>query len=483
MQARLSRADLGINWQDDSLRGNLTLELDHYGKASGDFSLPLPPRFPLKMRPSGAVQARLSGKFQESGLVTALFPQAVRSSRGKLEWDLTARGTWEKPIPGGTFEFSEAGADLPALGIRLQDLSLRGAVSENLLRIDSLVLRSGPGTLNGKATFRLKDRKIAGIKGQLTGKNFQFVNRPDIQALGSPDLHFSGAPDQIRVKGKVEIPEGLITGGSIQGIRKTSPDVVIVDAPPTYPSDKAFPIQGEISLGFGEKVRVKVEGLNTLLKGTVQVALKNSKEINAEGEIRADQGVYLVQGSRLEITRGRLIFKGPPDNPGLDILALRTIRGRQRVEDWVDEVQAGVVVTGTVRAPLVRLYSRPAMTESDILSYILFGQPLGRGTDRTDLAILGKAARALLGEKTENSLISKLDLDTLDIQSSGGDVSRSIVTVGKYLDPRLYLGLGGSLFSNTYQVILRYALTPRLELETKGGTQSGGGIFFKADFE
>ena len=88
-----------------------------------------------------------------------------------------------------------------------------------------------------------------------------------------------------------------------------------------------------------------------------------------------------------------------------------------------------------------------------------------------------------MGEKTENSLISRLDLDTLDIQSSGGDVSRSIVTVGKYLDPRLYLGLGGSLFSNTYQVILRYALTPRLELETKGGTQSGGGIFFKVDFE
>jgi translocation and assembly module TamB len=58
-----------------------------------------------------------------------------------------------------------------------------------------------------------------------------------------------------------------------------------------------------------------------------------------------------------------------------------------------------------------------------------------------------------------------------------------MVMVGKYLNPRLYLGLGGSLFSNTFQVILRYALTPRLELETRGGTQSGGGIFFRADFE
>jgi translocation and assembly module TamB len=481
LQARLSRADLGVRWQDDSLRGNLTLELDNYGKASGEFSLPLPARYPLRLEPSGAVHASLSGTLRESGLVTALFPRAIRSSRGKLQWDLAARGTWEKPVPGGTFELSEAGADLPALGIRLRDIALRGVFSEDLIRVDSLVLRSGPGTLNGKAAFRIKDRKIAGIEGQLTGKNFQFVNRPDIQALGNPDLNFSGAPDQIQVRGKIEIPEALIAGGS--GIRKVSPDVVIVDAPSALPSDKAFPIQGEISLGFGEKVRVKAEGLNTLLKGNVRVTLKNSKDLKAEGEIRADQGVYLVQGSKLEITRGRLIFKGPPDNPGLDILAYRTIRGRQRLEDWVDEVKAGVVVTGTARTPLVRLYSQPTMTESDIMSYILFGKPMGREGDRTDLAILGKAARALVGEKTENSLISRLDLDSLDIQSSGGDVSRSIVTVGKYVDPRLYLGLGGSLFSNTYQVILRYALTPRLELETKGGTQSGGGIFFKVDFE
>ena len=483
LQARLSRADLGINWQDDSLRGNLSLELDTYGKASGDFSLPLSPRFPLKVRPSGAMQARLSGKFQENGLAAALFPQAVRSSRGKMRWDLTAQGTWEKPLLGGTLDLSEAGADLPALGLRLQNIALQGTFSEDRIRVDSLVLHSGPGTLNGKAAFRLSDWKITEMEGRLTGKNFQFVNRPDLRALGSPTLDFSGAPGQLVVGGRIEIPEAYITGGSGQDIKKTSPDVVILDAPQTRTAARAFPIQGEILLVLGEKVRVKVDELNTLLKGNVGLVLKNSKDLRAEGEIRADQGFYLVQGSRLEITRGRLIFKGPPDNPDLDMLALRTIRGSQRLEDYVDEVKAGVVVTGTVRTPLVRLYSQPAMTESDILSYILFGKPMGRGTDRTDLAILGKAARTLLGKKTENSLLSRLDLDTLDIQSSGGDVSRSIVTVGKYLDPRLYLGLGGSLFSNTYQLILRYTLTPHLELETKGGTQSGGGIFYKVDFE
>ena len=166
----MNRADLGVRWQDDSLRGNLTLELDNYGKASGEFSLPLPARFPLRLEPSGAVHASLSGTLRESGLVTALFPRAIRSSRGKLQWDLATRGTWEKPVLGGTFELSEAGADLPALGIRLQDIALRGVFSEDLIRVDSLVLRSGPGTLNGKAAFRIKEPENCRDRGQIDRK-------------------------------------------------------------------------------------------------------------------------------------------------------------------------------------------------------------------------------------------------------------------------------------------------------------------------
>jgi translocation and assembly module TamB len=483
LRAQVRRADLRVRWVEEALNGDLAVELDGYGKASGKFNLPLPARFPLKLNPSGPLQAGLSGNLRESGLVTALFPQAVRSSRGKLQWDLSATGTWEKPTLRGNLELAEGGADLPSLGLRLQDVALKGTLGNDRLQIDSLDLRSGPGTLNGKAVFRLKDWKITELHGRLLGKNFQFINRPNFQALSSPEVTFNGTPDRIQVKGKIEIPEALITKDPIPGIKKASPDVVIVDAPPSPPAGRVYPIQGLIHLVFGEKVRVKVGGLDTLLKGNIRVAFQNSKDLTADGEIRADQGTYLVQGTKLNITRGRVMFQGPPDNPGLDILAVRTIRGSQRLEDYVDEVKAGVVVTGSIRSPLVRLYSQPSMSETDVLSYILFGKPMGRGADQQNLAILGKAAQLLLGDKMDSSLVSRLKLDTLDIQSEGGDVSQSIVTVGKYLDPRLYLGLGGSLFSNTYQVILRYALTPRLELETRGGTQSGGGIYYKVEFE
>jgi translocation and assembly module TamB len=215
----------------------------------------------------------------------------------------------------------------------------------------------------------------------------------------------------------------------------------------------------------------------------VTVGLNGTQSIRAQGEIQVARGHYLLQNQKLEITRGRFSFKGSPENPAINLLALRSIPGRQRLGEWTEDIQAGIAVTGTLEKPVVKLYSRPPLSETDILSYILFGEPLKAGTGQQNLALISKAAGVLVGGNLQGKLSGLFNLDILELQSENGDLSRSVITVGKYLNPRLFLGLGGSLFDNTYQVILRYALTPYLEIETKGGTHSSGGIYFKMDFE
>ena len=56
---------------------------------------------------------------------------------------------------------------------------------------------------------------------------------------------------------------------------------------------------------------------------------------------------------------------------------------------------------------------------------------------------------------------SRLGLDVLDVSAGdgGGDVSSSVITTGKYLNPGLYIRLGYSLFSNTNDMKVRYNLT------------------------
>lgn len=82
----------------------------------------------------------------------------------------------------------------------------------------------------------------------------------------------------------------------------------------------------------------------------------------------------------------------------------------------------------------------------------------------------------------KNLLSSGLGIVTLNIQTDGGDISRSLVTIGQYLNPRLYVGLGGFFFTNTYQIILQYPLTDNIEIEAKIGTEGGATLFFTIEF-
>jgi translocation and assembly module TamB len=481
--AGIRQTELRFQWSREALQGRMNIGLEGYGQAGGDFNLPLPARFPLALQKSRPLQVTLQGKARETGLLPALFPGSVQSTRGEISWDLQVRGTWDKPVLQGKANLERAGGDLPLLGIRLQEITGQAAFTEELIRIKQLRLRSGGGYLEAVGDLQLKDWKVARLKGSLTGKDFLVLNRPGVRFTANPGLSLEGTAQTLTVGGEIRIPEALLEGGPAQGLKQSSPDLVILDAKTAVPARRALPIRGDIALILGERVRLKADGLDALLNGTLKVSLKNTSEVAAVGEVRISQGHYTVYGQKLEIERGRFIFNGAADNPALDILALRTIRGSQGLRQRLEEVKAGLSITGSARSPLAKLYSQPALPEADVLSYIVLGRPRAREGGQQDLALLGKAAGTYLSGGLGEGLAGRLPLDTIDAQTEGGDFSRTFVTVGKYLNPRFYLGLGGSLFSNTYQIILRYALTGNLEVETKGGTQSGANIYYKIELE
>jgi translocation and assembly module TamB len=486
LNARVKMAEAGIDWQGNRLQGNLNLELEGYGKITGDFNLPLMNRFPVTMDGKGPIEASIKGDLRERGLMAALLPEAVLSGQGRIQGQVSARGTWDNPNLQGGFDLTEPEVEIRPLGIRIRNIAARGIFDQDRINITSLKMVSGPGAINGTALFRLKKWRIESLEGKLTGDRFQFVNRPGLEAQGSPRIDFSGSPDRLVVGGILEIPEALLSGGQPEKVKRASPDVVIVDRP-VEPKQKetVLPIQGQIRLVLGKEVRLKADGLEGNLEGTVDMRLKDSRDIKAFGEIKMVQGTYLLQGQKLTITRGRVIFNGPAENPGLDVLAIRRIRGVQSMEKWVDEVRAGFMVTGTLNKPLIRLYSQPPLSDTDIMSYILFGQATSQGGGQQNMAVLGQAAKTLMGKVMKGGNVPGiLNPDVLEVRSeSSSDPAQSMLTVGKYLDPRLFLGVGGSLFSSSYAVILRYSLSRNLEIETKGGTSSGGGIYFRMNFE
>lgn len=66
--------------------------------------------------------------------------------------------------------------------------------------------------------------------------------------------------------------------------------------------------------------------------------------------------------------KGELLFSGPPDQPLLNIEAIRNPDATE------DDVIAGVRVTGSADQPKAEIFSDPAMSQQEALSYRCAGR-------------------------------------------------------------------------------------------------------------
>jgi translocation and assembly module TamB len=134
---------------------------------------------------------------------------------------------------------------------------------------------------------------------------------------------------------------------------------------------------------------------------------------------------------------------------------------------------------------VVKLYSEPSMPDTDVLAYIILGHPLGE--DAAQAGLLTAAAGALLarGESAvlQDRIKRRLGVDVLAVEGTG-DVAGSMVTIGKYLSPSLFLSFGQSIFTNASEARLRYTISKKWELESKvAGERSGVDLYYKIEFK
>jgi translocation and assembly module TamB len=228
----------------------------------------------------------------------------------------------------------------------------------------------------------------------------------------------------------------------------------------------------QLTLELGQKLRLRGGGLDTLLSGQLRVGTRPPGELQVAGVVRTVEGTYAAYGQKLSIERGELTFTGDVANPRLDLLALRPDLDTQRV---------GVIVSGLAVNPRVRLYSEPSLAEFDTLTWLVLGREPG-GLGRDDTALLQRAALALLAGDKGNSgpgLVQRLGLDELSFSAgANGNLSQGIVSLGKQISKRLYVGYEQSLAGagGTWQLIYRTAGRFTLRLQA-GADQSLDGIW------
>jgi translocation and assembly module TamB len=156
-------------------------------------------------------------------------------------------------------------------------------------------------------------------------------------------------------------------------------------------------------------------------------------------------------------------FAGEPLNemdPILDIRAQRVIQA----------VTANVIVRGTLKQPEIVLTSTPPLEQADILSLIVFNQPVNQLGEGAQLSLLARAQQlatgAVAGELSQ-SIGQALGLDTFEISTATDTGVAAQVTIGQQVGQNLYVkveqGIGAQSQTN---FILEYELTRWLRLQT-----------------
>ncbi|HLF24593.1 MAG TPA: translocation/assembly module TamB domain-containing protein, partial [Burkholderiales bacterium] len=333
-----------------------------------------------------SIIGRLTFTMRNLAPVAALLPQ-LEDLKGALQIQLSVGGTLADPRVRGEAALTNGAANIVASGIRVHDLRLTAtADGGDELRLSGEA-QSGPGrlALSGRVIFPNDRAWRAELR--ITGEQFHVADLRDTQIFVSPDLRANLAPGEIDVTGSVRIPKASFALLSQKSdVVKTSADIVIVNAPADTPKPETrWKVSAQIRVLLGDEVTFSGFGLNAKIAGDVALTEVPAQLTTARGEVRVVKGQYDAYGRKLDVERGRLVFLGGPvTNPGIDARAVRKI----------DQVTAGVEIRGTLQAPQLTLFTEPAMSQSDALSYLLFGRPM-EGASAEEGRSLAAAARAL----------------------------------------------------------------------------------------
>ena len=426
-----------------------------------------------------ALQGVLEARVADLGVWGAWVPPGWRLS-GQLDTVAQLSGTLGAPAINGAMRGANLGVRNLLQGVSLTDGQLALVLEGDDARIEQLSFKGGEGELRvtGGAVLGAKPRATL----RVVADKFRALGRIDrrVIASGSADLVLDA--ERLQLDGAITVDEGLVDMGRA-GAPALDDDVVVSRSAPattakasgangagsaTGAAATAAPppvrnAQVNIKVGLGRNLRLRGYGVDTLLRGDLVLASPGGR-LALNGTVRTQDGRYAAYGQKLEISRGDFSFIGPIDNPRLDVLAIRPDL----------DVLVGVTIIGNASNPRIRLYSEPDLPDYDKLSWLVMGRaPDGLGS--ADAALLQSAAFALLsgdGKGPTDQLISAIGLTDVSVRQTDGDTRDTIISLGKQLSRRWYVGYERGVHATTGTWQLIYRVAQRFTLRAQSGEEN-----------
>jgi hypothetical protein len=466
------------------------------------------------------------------------FTSYVSNVTGTLQANFKVGGSGYDPHLDGAIEVHNGAFELPDLGTSYTGFDTRIDLAPDTVKISEMKIvdnHGSPMTVGGQ--LAVHGRELGGVEVTLQATDFKVIDNKMGNVRLDTNLRLTGEVRAPRLEGSVDVNTGWLDVAEILAqtttdaystkateLPKVEPataeDKVLQNAEIAADADTKRPGSGadtapnttqavkktdaeqpvattakatppvldrlDLDLAFGVPSDLVLKGrdlkassggvslgdVNVTVGGAVQVRKEPGDVMRLRGEVTTVRGNYTFQGRRFDIQRnGRIRFVGNDViDPLLDLEAHRTIQA----------VEAIVRVRGTMRQPELSFRSNPPLEEADVLSLIVFNQPineLGEGQQASLAQRAGDLAGGYLASGLARSIGSALNLNEFELQAAGENGLAPSVTVGQQVGKNLFFRIRQAFGSaQATEFILEYQLADFLRLqataaETSGGTQ------------
>lgn len=330
-----------------------------------------------------------------------LFPDVLDAS-GNLNTDVALTGTWAAPRLRGQVKLDAGTVALGNLGVRLDKVHADLALAGDTLLVRSLGASSGLAgdtlAVNGRVVF--SDLTKPSFDLQLVAHNFLAIDKTRSASLTistTRPVSLSGSTSAALVRGGVRVDRGRVYVRELTQKRAIDltdnldvVDTSVVRMNALLPSAPTSIVQNltldNVLIDIGDDVWLRSPEANIKLGGALRVTRAVSRDAGVarlalSDSLTVQRGTYQLNlglaRPTFEVERGVIRFFGDPDlEPGLDISALHTVR-ELRANSNRQDVRIRVNIGGTLNTPSLALSSadNPPLQESDMLSYLVTGEP------------------------------------------------------------------------------------------------------------
>jgi translocation and assembly module TamB len=375
-------------------------------------------------------------------------------------------GTMERPRAEGTVALRGMMASLPAIGVDYTKGELAGRLDGDRFTVERLrLVTDNDGELTATGTVRLTPLDDPALDLAARLKEFRVSNSATLRTIATGRLQIAGTAAKPVMTGALKLGRSEIVSGTetaaaanVEKVELTAADLqqlarefgpaVLARAEEKPGLVDRFKLDIDVVLPrriwFRQRGSMKAD---IEIAGRLKVRQEPGQKMGFFGEVETvpGRGSLELYGREFSIQEGDITLAGPPENVTLDVTAEYQVPTQADPGD--DGILIDVNATGRPDSLKLAFSSEPTMSEDDIVSYIVTGQPAsenplarkqsGEGQGAAEMG--AEVALGRLSESVAGAAGEALGLDVFQIRQDG--LRGLTLTAGRYVASRVFLSL------------------------------------------